>query len=286
MARAGSVNPSFDAPLNYLEHRLPGLATWAYDPPDGSPRFNGRLHAVSTTIADARGLPRHGDVDLHGFTLLERPSAVADFWDDAQVRDIYCREAAGWIARALGAEHVVVFDHTCRRRAAHRPPLDGVGGSFSTVREPVGRVHADFTLVSGPMRVQPLLEAEGGRVLPDFRIVGLWRPLATAALQDAPLALAAVASVAPDDLVPNAIVYPQRRGETYAVLHNPRHRWYYYPRMTSDEAILFLHYDSRQMAAGEGRAHAGTVPHTAFEEPGTPVDAAPRQSIELRALVW
>ena len=50
--------------------------------------------------------------------------------------------------------------------------------------------------------------------------------------------------------------------------------------MTADEALLLKCYDS----ADDGRTRFG--PHTAFTDPTTPVDAAPRESIELRALVF
>ncbi len=266
------------APLNYLAEAIDGLATYAYDPPDGGPRFNGHLCSREMAIRNARTLDEAPCFDTHGFTCLRRPTAVSDLWDDQLVRQAYYAEAAEWIADLLQASRVIVFDHTCRRRAGGRPPLDGVGGSFSSVRTPVGRVHADFTPRSAPARIATLLGLPVDAPLPPYRIVGLWRPITHRPLQDAPLALAALDSVRREDLIPNAIVYPERRGETYAVLHNKHHRWHYYPEMEQDETLLFLHYDS--LAIG-----AGTVPHTAFEDPGTPEDAAPRQSIELRALV-
>jgi hypothetical protein len=50
--------------------------------------------------------------------------------------------------------------------------------------------------------------------------------------------------------------------------------------MTADEALLLKCYDS----ATDGRTRFG--PHTAFVDPTTPADAAPRESIELRTLVF
>ncbi|MFX6888168.1 CmcJ/NvfI family oxidoreductase, partial [Acinetobacter baumannii] len=62
--------------------------------------------------------------------------------------------------------------------------------------------------------------------------------------------------------------------------YNPAHRWYYVPRMTADEALLLKCYDS----ATDGRTRF--CPHTAFVDPTTPADAAPRESIEVRTLVF
>jgi hypothetical protein len=64
------------------------------------------------------------------------------------------------------------------------------------------------------------------------------------------------------------------------VTYSPDHRWFYFPEMTPDEAILLKCYDS----ATDGRTRFG--PHTAFVDPTTPADAPPRESIELRTLVF
>jgi hypothetical protein len=50
--------------------------------------------------------------------------------------------------------------------------------------------------------------------------------------------------------------------------------------MMPEEALLLKCYDS----ATDGRTRFG--PHTAFIDPTTPRDAAARESIELRALVF
>ena len=50
--------------------------------------------------------------------------------------------------------------------------------------------------------------------------------------------------------------------------------------MTPEEAIVFKVYDSLQ----DGRARF--TPHTSFEDPTTPVDAPPRESIEARLFAF
>ena len=87
-------------------------------------------------------------------------------------------------------------------------------------------------------------------------------------------------SVAPDDLVASDLVYRDRVGETYDVTYNPAHRWFYVPDMLAEEALLLKCYDS----ASDGRARF--APHTAFTDPNTPQDAPPRESIEIRSLVF
>ena len=111
------------------------------------------------------------------------------------------------------------------------------------------------------------------------QIINLWRPI-RGPLRDAPLAVCDARSVAARDLVPSDLVYRDRVGETYAVTHNPDHRWFYVPEMQPDEALLLKCFDS----ATDGRARF--MPHTAFEDPTAPANIPPRESIELRTMVF
>jgi hypothetical protein len=144
----------------------------------------------------------------------------------------------------------------------------------------VPRVHIDYTLKSGPQRVRDLLPDEAETLLRRrFSVVNVWRPI-RGPLEDAPLALCDARSVSPWDLVASDLLYKDRIGETYNVRHNPAHRWFYAPRMSRDEVLLFRCYDS----ARDGRARF--VPHAAFQDPSAPANALPRESIELRMLVF
>jgi hypothetical protein len=87
-------------------------------------------------------------------------------------------------------------------------------------------------------------------------------------------------SIRLEDLVPSDLVYQHRVGETYAVKYNPEHRWFYAPRMRSDEALLLKCADTAT------NVPARFTPHSAFVDPTTPADARPRESIEVRTLVF
>ncbi len=272
------------APLQYLAPHAGLLHTYAYDPPDGAPRFNGRLVEQAMAVEDARALAGGATLAVQGFQLVPQRAPGADPAEDAAfVRAAY-PEAEALVRDLTGAPCARAFDHTLRQRAPHKPPLDGSGGSFAALREPVGRVHADYTPLSAPVRVRQVLGEEGaaraarGRYL----VVGLWRPLLEVPLEDAPLALADARSVVQEDLVPNDLVYRERRGQTYAVLHRAAHRWNWFPRQTRDEVTAFIHYDSATALAPV----TGAVPHTAFENPLAPADAPPRRSVEMRVLAW
>jgi hypothetical protein len=64
------------------------------------------------------------------------------------------------------------------------------------------------------------------------------------------------------------------------VTWNPAHRWYYAPEMRPDEALLLKIADTRTDVP------ARFMPHTSFTDPTTPPNALPRESIELRTLVF
>ena len=150
----------------------------------------------------------------------------------------------------------------------------------TAVREAVQRVHNDYTVKSGPQRVRDLFPADEAEWLLRHRVamVNVWRPI-RGPVRDMPLAVADAASIAFDDLVPSDLIYRDRVGETYGVSFSPRHRWFYFPEMTPDEALFIKVYDSD---ARRARFSA----HTAFADPTAPADAAPRESIEVRTFAF
>jgi len=264
-----------EAELNYLRAGEGRPVSYTFEPPPGMPWTSGALEPRRVTIRDARPLAAAGELSLDksGFERIAHASALTDFSDDAAIRSIYYSESEQVLLKATGAEKVVVFYHTLR---------DSLSGSRATasLREPVRRVHNDQTFVSGPRRVRDHLPADEAaqRIKHRFAIINLWRPLDV--VEQLPLALCDARSIAASDLVPSDLVYRDKVGETFSFTHNPAHRWYYFPKLRPDEALLLKIYDSRD--DGTARLTA----HTAFEDPTTPEGAAPRRSIELRALVF
>jgi hypothetical protein len=128
--------------------------------------------------------------------------------------------------------------------------------------------------------VRDLLGDEADELLKKrFAVINVWRPI-RGPVVDAPLAVTDASSIAAADLVASDLIYPDRTGEIYYVKYNPQHKWFYVPAMRNDEVLLIKCYDS----SNDGRARF--VPHSAFVDPTTPVGAPPRQSIELRTLVF
>jgi hypothetical protein len=267
--------PHVEADLHYLAQMTERPRNYTFDPPPGVPRSNTVHETHHVPVYDARATAPNASLDREGFELLRHASAVQDFYDEDEVRRVYYPEAERLIAEATGADRVLIFDHTVRRRV--RGADDRAEG---LPRQPATRVHVDHTAKSGPQRVRDFLGDEAEALLKGrVQVINLWRPI-RGPLRDAPLAVCDARSVAPDDLVPSDLVYQNRVGETYGVTYNPDHRWFYVPEMQPDEALLLKCFDS----ATDGRARF--APHTAFEDPTAPADVLPRESIELRTLVF
>jgi hypothetical protein len=267
--------PRVDAALRYLEPMTDKPRSLEFEPPPGVPRTTAVYREHTVAIRDLRPVAAFVSLEREGFQLVTAPSEVSDFHDEEIVRTRYYAETVSLLEDLTGADRVVVFDHTIRRRIP-----GATDRSNGIPRQPVPRVHNDYTVKSGPQRVRDLLgdEAEG-LLRRRFAVINVWRPI-RGPVQDAPLAVSDAQTVARDDLVATDLIYPDRTGEIYYVKFNPAHRWFYAPAMRADEAMLIKCFDS----ADDGRARF--VPHSAFVDPTTPVNAPPRESIELRTLVF
>jgi hypothetical protein len=232
------------------------------------PRWNGIDDPRQVTIEDARGRESAFSVDRNGFALVKAPTQVHDFYNPDEIKSVYYPEVERLLRDALGASRVIVFDHNVRNATR-----DGLAA-------PSRRVHNDHTINSAPRRVRDHLGTEAEELLQHrFGIVNVWRPIRGPVL-DSPLALCDAQSFTDADLIASDLVYPHVRGEISSVEFNPGHRWYYFSEQQPDEVILIRVHDS----ADDGRARLSF--HTSFENPLAPPDAPPRESVEVRALVF
>lgn len=236
---------------------------------------SGKVNSIDgVRIHDGRPIADAFSLDDQGFAFRRHATRVQDFYDEDHLRAVYYPEVEKIVKAETGAEKVVIFDHTIRSVPKFKASTPGY-------REPVRRVHNDYTAKSGPRRVRDHLEAPEAdeRLKHRFALINLWRPI-VGPLEDAPLALCDAQSISNDDLVASDLIYPDKVGETYSFTHNPQHRWYYFPQMQRDEAVLIKCFDSKI----DGRARFSA--HTAFDDPTAPGTAAPRESIEVRTLVF
>ncbi len=234
------------------------------------------LEEHTVPVANMRPIADTLSIDREGFELLRHATAVDDLYDDGAVDNEYYPEIKALLCKRFDANRVEIFDVTRRSdSAAGAQNRDGLRG-------PARRVHADYTVQSGPQRVKAILgEEEAARLATSgARIiqVNVWRPI-RGPVQRAPLAVVDSSSLRPEDLVATDQVFPDRVGEIYQLAHAPTQRWYYAPDMTPDEVLLLKGWDSLD----DGRARFNA--HGAFELDGTDEATPPRESIELRTLV-
>lgn len=266
--------PFVEAELTYLGAMSEKPFNYTYGPPPGKPLTNHNYEPHRVRIHDLRMMTTPPSLDREGFQIIEHPTACQDLYDDEEIRRVYYPECEAAVAKATGATRVIVFDHTLRRRAPIADRTPGVP------RQPVTRVHNDYTETSGPQRVRDLMGDEAETLLRGrYAFINLWRPIKGPVI-DMPLAYGDARSIAYDDFIGSDLIYPDRRGETYALRYSPTHRWYYAPKMRRDEAALLKCFDS--IRSGIARFS----PHTAFVDPNTPKDAPPRESIEIRTIAF
>ena len=222
---------------------------------------NGRL--------DADGF----ELEHNGFRFVHHDTKVVDFFDEDQVSRVYYPEMQALVKAETGASRVEVFDHTLRT-------ADDELRETHKIREVVRRVHNDYTEWSGPQRVRTFLPQEADELLRRrFAVIQVWRPIRHP-VETWPLAIADAQSIAPESLVVTERRYPDRVGQTYAITYDPEHRWYWFPRMRPDEALVFKTYESQKHGCARWTAH------TAFDDPTTAPGARPRESIEIRTLAF
>ena len=212
--------------------------------------------------------------DRNGFVVANGPSGAIRMTDSGARMAEYGREAEALVASLTGAKKVISFGGMYRSDAPDA--ADGNLPAFGAHVDYGARTVRDFTLDH--------IESEEAerRLAGRHMLINVWRPLKT--VERAPLALCDASTVSRDDLFPSEVrggLGDARRRSLFGfnLAYNPAHRWTWLPKMQSDEAFVFRLYDSDPDAVQ-------FTAHTAIEVPGTPSDAAPRESLEIRTIAF
>lgn len=245
-----------------------------YIHPDCDPGVLYELQRESSTLVfDPRTVTirdgRNAGLTLarHGLQIVNSPTR-ADLRDPEQVRTILRRETEALIKSLTGASEVWVFNEVPR---LEDDPNAG---------KPAYTVHVDFdrkTLERFVRATHP----DPDRVLARrFANLNLWRPIRT--VERTPLALCEGSSIAAADqkvgiirMKPDTPDFMPLSG--FNIAYNPEHRWWWFPDMQPDEVLVFKLFDSD---GGKPQLTA----HTAFDDPGSSMDALPRRSLEVRTI--
>ena len=192
-------------------------------------------------------------LDTHGFVFTDHLTQVKDFTNESERANVYDRE----VQRTMGSEG----------------ELDG--------RPTVKGVHNDYTEASAPRRLRDIVgDAEAERRLKKrYAIIQVWRPIRGRVLVD-PLGICDGRSIPQKGFIRVERRYKERTGEVYHIAHNPSHVWFHFPQMERHEALVFKVFDSDASKPSRFTAHS------AFDDPLTPANAPPRESIETRTFAF
>ncbi|MEO6151551.1 MAG: CmcJ/NvfI family oxidoreductase [Croceibacterium sp.] len=227
----------------------------------------------SVTIHDARPIRSSLSFDRNGFVVVDEPTDVTAFTDPDELAR-YQGQVEALVKRLTGADKVVSFGPMIRTNAGgahgHNQPAHGAHVDYGA------RTVADFTC-----DLLPAEEAER-RLARRHMLINVWRPITV--VESAPLAVCDASTVKRADLFDSEVVgglgdFGRRSLWGFNLAYDPAHRWYWVPHMQPWEALVFKLFDSDEGAVQH-------TAHSAFEDPNTPPNAAPRQSIEVRTIAY
>jgi hypothetical protein len=100
------------------------------------------------------------------------------------------------------------------------------------------------------------------------------------AVEDWPLAICDGSTVDPGDLVETDHVRRHYTGSTMYLKHNLSQKFCYMNRQSKDDVLIFKNFEPRKGVEGK------YAPHASFQHPYPAEGLTPRESIEVRALVF
>lgn len=267
MGRTNEIPASIRAAIRYA---VPGETALFYPTNRARSYWPAEEHLVD--IQNVRPQASQLSLELQGFVLLREPTAVRDFRDAAEVRDVYYPEIETLVGRLLGAEKVLVFGDVARSDSMSTG--DGQRPAYGAHVDYGERTVRQFTHdLLGPRDAESWLQRR-------FVLMNVWRPIRT--VYRTPLALCDASSVKRSELnnseVHGGLNDPNRPTlYGYTLSYGPQHRWYYVPRMEAGEVLVFKLFDS-------DATRPQWTAHTAFDDPTAAADAPPRESIEVRTI--
>jgi hypothetical protein len=232
----------------------------------------GRFIPVAAPVQNGRR-QAPASLDREGFTFVRSPTTVSDFYDEVTLRDVYYPEVAALVKAETGAARIIVCDHIVRNDTASER-----GGVRVSI--PAQFTHNDYTPASIPARLREFVtDDEAERLLRGRMVeINVWRPI-RGPLRTKPLAVCDATTLQPDDFMTAEYRLRGRIDEFYVIAYRPGQRWVYFPDMQRDEALLIKCYDTDPANPPFGG-------HGAMDDPTTPPDALPRESIEVRVFAF
>lgn len=225
-------------------------------------------------VANGRFCQEKFSVGANGFELIKFASELTNVRDIDAVRRIFRPEAEQILKRLTGASRVLMFNHIVRDSS--EAPL---GDHFAAPRFcHVGHDQATYESIIRTCLSPGEADALLGR---RWAAYSMWKPMAS--VKNLPLAVCDARTVFEENLVPNdqgadaSVPLQQKSG--LGVTFNSKQRWYYFPDMTAEEALVLKIWDTDIDLPQ-------WVAHSAFVDPTSKSDANPRVVLDGRFIAF
>ena len=236
-------------------------------------------HNHAIRVHNARSLDPSATIDQQGFQLVPQFTQVDDLLDMDKATTAFYDECAEVVKALTGCADTHVTQHQYRNGYNNlpdghpkrmKPTPNGSPGGY-------GGTHSD---------ISPMAENRWDDIVEDRHcaMFNLWRSTDLENdIQVMPLALLDMTSLEFDDMVAadawGGAGKQQQHLVSYRLAYNPAQRWYYFPRMTPNEMLVFKQYDTREPDPTRRQVYHGAIP-----DPETTDETPLRQTIEVRVL--
>lgn len=245
-------------------------------PNPGQTQMNFSWSPHMVRFEDARAQRDSFDLDTHGFAFWGHAIssgllARIKEGDETAITGEYFSAISAVIKQALEADHVVCFSPFTRKENSEK----GIFG------QPARTVHCDHTPEAALELAYKLCGEDADRLIKSrFRAFSIWRPLIEPVL-DWPLAVVDGRTVTKENLHPvHWLVHEERDTEPpFHLSYSEKQKWYYLGSQRCDELSIVKNYDSADVPSPRSA-------HCSFKHPYAPKGAAPRESIDVRCLVF
>ncbi|KAI0813888.1 hypothetical protein GGR55DRAFT_484374 [Xylaria sp. FL0064] len=230
-------------------------------------------------VYDFRVNSNQFQLDSHGFTTRRLPG-FSELLDREVITTQYLPAVKNMLQSQLqDVGTVFVYDWRIRNS---RPDTTDKQINFSDQTQPLlpsNYAHIDAGPVSIFQRIQNSFPASADNIIRQrIRAVNVWKPLCNP-VEEWALAVCDGTTVKPEDLVETDSVRQGSVSTNYYAKYAPEQMWYYLKHQSPDEALIFKHFDS------EPGVRAPYALHASIRQ-DVPVSAKPRQSIEVRMLIF
>jgi len=245
-------------------------------------RTNVRLSAgPKETLHDVRGREKEFTLDGNGFCYVNAPTSFTSWSSQPAIARDFLPEVEALLKREIeGCDEVIFYHARIRQESDQGMRVEGLS------YDPYARqVHVDNTETSIFDKIKGILDmAYEHRMKGRAQVINIWRPIKHP-VYDCGLAVCNGASLRENDVLECDRIR-QDTGQYWDTMGVVRYRkgydWYYMSLQDEAAVLLFKNYDSAT------DVDARWCLHTAFDMPPDtiPVGAPPRESIEVRALVF